>query len=261
MADQDEFGTSSSLANNAAASPAAMAVPQFSTAEYAHVPGTERCGMCSNLIGGEYFRVNGLMACPRCAAEARDGQPRDSHVAFTRGLVLAAGAALAGLVAYAAFTIITGLYIGYIALGVGWLVAKAMKKGSHGLGGRRYQVAAVLLTYAAISLAAVPIGISYAVKHARAQKQAARQTLSAAPDGADHGSEQQVTKRQLPAGMGALALRLLFVGLASPFLEMRDPVHGLIGLVILFVGLRIAWQLTASAPLEVDGPYAPGAVA
>jgi hypothetical protein len=43
--------------------------------------------------------------------------------------------------------------------------------------------------------------------------------------------------------------------MASPFLELQDPVHGLIGLVILFVGLRIAYQMTTARPLEVDGPY------
>ena len=62
------------------------------------------------------------------------------------------------MIVYATFTIVTICTIGYIALAVGWLVAKAIMKGSNGIGGRRYQVAAVLLTYAAISLAAVPIG-------------------------------------------------------------------------------------------------------
>jgi hypothetical protein len=55
--------------------------------------------------------------------------------------------------------------------------------------------------------------------------------------------------------LGSFALKLLMLGLASPFLELEDPLHGLIGLVILFVGLRIAFQLTAARPLDVDGPY------
>jgi hypothetical protein len=48
---------------------------------------------------------------------------------------------------------------------------------------------------------------------------------------------------------------LALFGIASPFLELADPIHGLIGLVILFVGLSIAFRLTASKPLDVDGPY------
>ena len=232
--------------------------PQFSTAEYSHVSGTERCQICNNLIGGDYFRVNGLMACEQCASDARNGQPRDSHSAFSRGLLLGIGAAVLGMIVYAAFTIITGWYIGYLALGVGYLVAKAIKKGSNGLGGRRYQIAAVLLTYAAISIAAVPIGISYAVKHSKAA--ATRQDGSSTQSAADANSESASPAAVAPAAKaspnyGAFVGELLLLGLASPFMELQDPVHGLIGLFILFIGLRIAWRLTASQPLEVDGPY------
>src|ERR1041385_3264299 len=41
----------------------------------------------------------------------------------------------------------------------------------------------------------------------------------------------------------AAILQLLGIGLASPFLEM----HGIIGLVILMIGIRIAWQITAGS--------------
>ena len=238
--------------------PSVADAPQFSTAEYSHVAGTERCKICNNLIGGDYFRVNSLMACEQCASDARNGQPRDSHSAFSRGLLLGIGAAVLGMIVYASFTIITGWYIGYLALGVGYLVAKAIKKGSSGLGGRRYQIAAVLLTYAAISIAAVPIGISYAIKHTKTA--GAHADGSSTQPAADANSESASPAAAAPttkasANYGALAGQLLFLGLASPFMELQDPVHGIIGLFILFIGLRIAWRLTASQPLEVDGPY------
>lgn len=229
--------------------------PQFSTAEYAHIPGTERCRLCNNLLSQEYYRVNGLLACQTCAEEAHHGQPKDSHVAFSRGLTFGIGAAFVGMIIYAAFTIVTGWYLGYIALGVGYLVAKAIKKGSHGLGGRRYQIAAVLLTYAAISIAAIPIEITYAMKaeKAKAPAQVTRDSASnsATPNTTEPSQGQTSTKLNIPA----LLFQLVLMGLASPFLELQDPFHGLIGLVILFVGLRIAWRLTASTRLEVDGPY------
>ena len=38
-------------------------------------------------------------------------------------------------------------------------IEKAIMKGTNGIGGRRYQIAAVALTYAAVSLSAIPIGI------------------------------------------------------------------------------------------------------
>jgi hypothetical protein len=49
---------------------------------------------------------------------------------------------------------------------------------------------------------------------------------------------------------------LLFFGIASPFMELASPGSGIIGLVILFVGLSIAFRLTKAKPLNVDGPYA-----
>jgi hypothetical protein len=48
---------------------------------------------------------------------------------------------------------------------------------------------------------------------------------------------------------------LLGIGLASPFLALSDPVHGVIGLVILFVGMNIAWRMTAGTKRLIDGPY------
>jgi len=254
MADPNELSANPS-------SPALSSdIPQFSTAEYVHVPGTERCQLCNNLIGGDYYRVNGLMSCADCAIKTQNGQPVDSHAAFSRGLLLGIGAAILGMIVYATFTIITGWYIGYLALGVGYLVAKAIKKGSSGLGGRRYQIAAVLLTYAAISVAAVPIGISYTIKHDKEQKQKqAQQADSTVVDGNAGTTQPQQQAPPARPSMGAAVFELMVLGLASPFLELQDPIHGLIGLFILFIGLRIAWQLTASTPPDVDGPYSSAA--
>jgi len=232
-------------------------VPQFSTAEYAHIPGTERCRICSGQIYGEYFRVNSQMACGKCAGEARDGQPSDSHAAFARALAMGAGAALLGLILYSTVAIVTGWTIGYVALAVGWLVAKAMTKGSNGMGGRRYQIAAVLLTYAAISLSSIPLLISYAVKdHSESTHQAA--SADASGSSAANSNEAHQTGHPANSGSinwGAALAQLALWGLASPFLELADPAHGVIGLFILFIGLSIAFRLTASKPLDVDGPF------
>jgi hypothetical protein len=246
-----------------ASSSAGQSIPQFSTAEYAHIPGTERCRICSNLISGQYYRVNGQMACENCARQASEGQPSDSHAAFARGLLLGVGAALLGLIAYATFTIITGWFLGYIALGVGWFVAKAITKGSNGIGGKRYQIAAVLLTYAAISLASIPILISYGIKHRADGVHRSTSAVQSQPSDASSAPSSQVQqsspshtlppaqKINLTAAVGQLALW----GLASPFLQLRSPFQGAIGLFILFIGLRVAWRLTQATPLSVDGPY------
>jgi predicted lipid-binding transport protein (Tim44 family) len=68
--------------------------------------------------------------------------------------------------------------------------------------------------------------------------------------------QSEQTKPKPKPGLGATILELLLLGLASPFLEMQDPLHGIIGLVILIVGIRIAWQITAgSRRADIQGPY------
>lgn len=116
---------------------------------------------------------------------------------------------------YAGFTILTDIRIGYLSLAVGFIVAKAMMMGSGGVGGRRYQITAAVLTYMAVSMAFVPL-VLYAT----------HLSLSDVP-----------------------LVELIKLGLASPFLELKaDAFHGLIGLVILLVGINIAWKLTAAKP-------------
>jgi hypothetical protein len=125
--------------------------PQFDTAEFHDKAAPDWCRVCKQSIVGSYYRVNGQMACAGCAELAKANIPANKHSAFAQSLVFGAGGAVLGLVIYAGFGIITGWMIGYISLAVGWIVGKAMMKGSGGLGGRRYQIAAVLFTYFAVS--------------------------------------------------------------------------------------------------------------
>jgi hypothetical protein len=194
------------------------------------------------------------MACEGCVQELQRRQPTDSHAGYVRGILFGVGAAIVGMGGYASFTILTGIYIGYVSLAVGWLVGKAIMLGSKGIGGRRYQIAAVILTYAAVSLAAVPIAISYQLKaksHSESvQPQQQKSTASL------ENSQPDQPQSKPKSSFGAAILQLLALGLASPFLEMQDPLYGIIGLVILMVGIRIAWRITAGTRrARIDGPY------
>ncbi|HLJ27198.1 MAG TPA: hypothetical protein VKY85_10865 [Candidatus Angelobacter sp.] len=192
--------------------------PQFGTAEYE----ANKCKFCGQAVAGPSYNVNGSTACASCAERAKHETPGEGDGAFARALFLGVIGAAIGLAIYAGFTIITNIEIGYVSLAVGFIVAKAMMIGSGGVGGRKYQVAAALLTYAAVSLAFIPI-LLYAA----------------------HVSLSDVS-----------LAKLLELGLASPFMELKaDPVRGLIGLVILFVGINIAWKMTAGKPHSVvQGP-------
>jgi len=229
--------------------------PQFGTAEYVGTPGGDHCQFCHQPIGLTYYRANAAMACPGCAESMRGELGRDTHAAFVRAILFGVGAAILGLILYATFAIVTGIVIGYASLAVGWLVGKAMVKGSNGVGGRRYQVVAILLTYAAVSMAAIPVMIDYARKHPH---QLQNQRKAANADNLDGAVASQPAKAKSAesGGIGLALAQLALLGLASPFLELfGDPLGGLIGLVILSVGMRFAWRFTAGKPIEIFGPF------
>ena len=213
-------------------------VPQFATAEFAANSTTIACTACKRPIIGSYFRINGAQACAECTAKIQAQIPGDSHAAFIRALLFGIAGALVGLALYVIFALATGLVIGFVSLAVGFIVGKAMNYGSRGVGGRRYQVVAVLLTYLAVSLSAVPIAI-YQMRQNQAQTQ----------------STQTATAQDGPMNLGKAIGALVLVGIASPFLDLENPAHGIIGLVILFVGIRFAWRFTAGRTLDVSGPH------
>lgn len=142
-------------------------------------------------------------------------EQRTESALFTHALLYGIGAAILGSVLYAAFTIVTHIEIGYVAIGVGYLVGKAMLAATKGVGGRRYQIAAAALTYLSVSMAFVP------------------ETL--------YG----LHKRGIPMARitGRGWTMLAGYGVASPFLGLGEGVGGLIGLFILFIGIRAAWGL------------------
>jgi hypothetical protein len=243
--------------------------PQFGTAEYASNPDLNLCRSCNQPLGENYFRINGVASCAACAKQMESQRPKDTHKAFTRALIFGAGGAIIGLILYAIFEIATGWIIGYLSLAVGYIVARALMMGSRGMGGRRYQIAAAALTYISVSMAAIPVVISQALKERDArgpvhveqpvtsQKPADAQDLTGG--GTNPAAHQQATDSSSaakpPMTMGKALGLLTLVGLASPFLELSDPLHGFIGLFILFIGIRIAWRMTAGKPIEILGPF------
>jgi hypothetical protein len=58
---------------------------------------------------------------------------------------------------YALVAILTGLEVGLIAILVGYMVGRAVRHGSGGLGGRPQQILAVVLTYFAITTSYLPV--------------------------------------------------------------------------------------------------------
>lgn len=208
-------------------------VPQFSTVQYTQPAAIESCANCSTLLSSQYYVASGKKLCPECAKQAVNGSLTGAdHAAFMRAIVFGIGGAIVGLALYAAVTIAArGWTIGYLALAVGWLVAKAMLLGSSNRGGRHYQIVAALLTYGAISLSYVPAYL-YIIYNRHI---------------ASHD-------------WSAIVSRLVIYGIASPFLGLgRNLAFGALNLFIIFIGLRIAWRMTRARQLPIAGPYKVGA--
>jgi len=244
--------------------PSNTSIPQFGTAEYVGTPSADVCQFCKQPISQQYYRVRGQMACGTCAEIARQQTPTDSHSAYVRALVFGIGGAILGMAGYALLIIILqGWTIGYMSLGVGWVVGKAMLFGSKGFGGRKYQITAAVLTYLAVSMAAVPVQLSFVFKNSHTQQKQVQsdstqpqqdQGQTQSGSGQSGASEQESHESRMTfwGAIGQLAL----YGVASPFYDLANPVWGVIGLFILFIGIRIAWRMTAGRPdLEVTGPF------
>lgn len=206
------------------------------------------CAACKQLISGEYFQVQNHAICAACAEKIRTGQQSQKPVPLFRAVLYGMGAALAGSVLYA-IPLAMGFQIGIVALLVGWMVGKAIRKGSYGVGGRPQQILAVALTYFAISTSFFPAALFIGAKHAAEAKSAIKNdpAATAVPP-------VQKAKPKISGG-AAIGGLLLFIA-ASPFLELKySPAGGLISLFILFIGLQRAWVLTARHEIIVTGPY------
>jgi hypothetical protein len=145
---------------------------------------------------------------------------------FARAIVFGLVGALLGAVIYALFVGITGISIGYLAILVAYMVAKAMTMGSHERGGRKYQVTALVLTYLALAASHSMLVWWFVQKD----------------------------------GPVPFTLRLVVVlakyGLIFPVTALESsPGSGLIGLIILFVGLRAAWRMTSGEPGASHHPF------
>jgi hypothetical protein len=192
------------------------------------------CGYCKKPLTVQYWQIAKRAACAECrSVVARELAASTSSARFFGALQYGALAAIAGSVAWIVISKVTGYEIGIVAIGIGYFVGKAVRKGAGGFGGTRYQYLAMFLTYSAIALASIP-AIFEALRHSRAS---------------DSGAVPS------PVGLGSMLwawLVLFAFAYASPFL---GGAKNIMGLVIIGIGLYEAWKLTRAMPLQVLGPF------
>jgi hypothetical protein len=221
---------------------------QFQHAEFEKTKPAGVCAACSKEIQDCYYHVAGAVTCPACAERRRalQGKPRGGAV-FWKAALYGTGAGIAGSILYALVSL-SGFRFAVIAIVVGIMVGKAIRYVTQGRSSRRYQVLAVVLTYGAICVSSLPGLIS-------AGREMAKKHPAAAASARPNAQPPQVGRAVAGLALG-LAI-LIGLCLALPFLYLKySLLSGLINLLIIGIGLRQAWRITAPDELPILGPYA-----
>src|SRR5207245_4459736 len=220
---------------------------QFDHAELDGSAASLTCAVCSQAIATSYYEVNGNVTCQRCRSQTLAGWNRGSPGGrFAKALGLGLGAAVVGAGIYFGIAALTGYEFGLVAIVVGVLVGGAVRKGSNGRGGRRYQLLAVFLTYTAVvvtdsSLIARELQKEWSARAASPAAVAAG--VSAPTDAAPSTSPRP----GLPAIALGLAVIIALAYAAPIMIGITSPIH----LLIAAFALYAAWKLNRGIALHV----------
>jgi hypothetical protein len=188
---------------------------QFDRAERTEPPAGVTCTSCHRSIADRYYSFAGRVLCEDCARKIEAALAEPGQLG--RGILLGIGGGIVGGAVYYAVAAISGYEIGLIAILVGWLVGRGMQRGSRAAGGRRYQLAAVIITYLAIA-----------------------------------GSYAAFALRGSSASWSTWVVALAAAPLLAGF---ANPPGSLLSLLIIGIGLLQAWRMNQKPRLQVDGPF------
>jgi len=210
---------------------------------------TVTCAVCGRSVGASYYTANDKPICASCrdAVTSAAATPRSAGPLLLAGL-FGLGAAVAGAAIYYAVIAIANLEIGIVAILIGYMVGWAVRKGAGGRGGRRFQILAVALTYWAVGLAYAPL----AFKGVAGDRRGSAETVlgdSLVQTGPVGGNVSGADAARM---VGPLLLLVFALPVVAIF---RSLPFGLISALIIFIGMRQAWQLTAAPGLAISGPY------
>jgi len=230
------------------------AVPRVTPAEATATQGVT-CTICQRAISTEYFDVNGQSVCDSCRAQvAQLAETPRSWGVFARAGLFGLGAAIAGAILYYAVIAITNFEIGIVAIAIGYMVGWAVRKGAGNRGGRRFQVAALVLTYWAVGLAYTPLTFQQIAEEEK--KEQAQEAPAGGSDAAASPAPDGPADEPRAVNIPMVLAILLGFSLALPVLAVISSMPGgLISAAIIAFGMQQAWRMTGVPPLQISGPY------
>jgi len=236
---------------------------QFERADRASPTTGTTCKACGELIASSYYVVGGEVTCQRCrtriAVQWNRGSPGRR---FANAVGLGLVAAIAGASLHFGIAALTGYEFGLVAVVVGLLVGGAVRKGSSGRGGRRYQLLAVFLTYTAVVVTDSSLIARELLKGERAQADSVTTetgvtTMRTAASSSESTSVPARAGATQPHPVGplgvmlAVALMVVLAYAAPIMIGITSPLH----LLIAGFALYEAWKLNKGVSLSIAGPY------
>ena len=208
------------------------------------------CAACHQPLADEYYLAGGVKVCADCKAgfsQLVEGGSKKAR--FLKATLLGGLAALVGGALWATFIVTTNTMWGFVAIGLGYLVGIAVRKGSEGRGGRAYQFLGIGLVY--LGIATGYMGVIVTQFDAKKTPPAAEKAATPAESKAAPAEAKAPAPAPEGGCVGAVAM-LLFLYVGSPIMIGKaDP----FSLVFLGIALWEAWRLNAGANLKVSGPY------
>jgi len=210
------------------------------------------CQSCSKPILSTYYDVSGKTMCAECRTQiGRLVETPSGGAPLVKAGLFGIAAGIAGAIVYYAVIAITNFEIGIVAILIGWMVGYAVRKGAGG-GGRRFQVMAVALTYAAVALAYAPLAVKGAVEARRKDATSVTATAGqAAP-------APEPAKAPIGSPIVALVLLLGLIAALPVLVIVGSLPSGLISAAIIFFGMQQAWRMTGTPALAITGPFRVG---
>jgi hypothetical protein len=176
----------------------------------------------------QYFSANGRPVCAGCRNNVAE-QLAHPGGNLPKGILFGVGGAIAGAAAYFGVAVLVNAEIALVAIGVGWLVGRAVQLGSGGRGGRPQQIAAAVLTYLALDAA-------YLAMIAR--------------------SRVRGLGLELVDAMTAAVREPVTSWIGLPITDnLQQLPWGAIGLLIVFVGISQAWRMNQVVTVRFEGPF------
>ena len=171
------------------------------------------CAAGQHPLSATYYTLNGRAICDACCAQFE--KERGGRGSFGMAFVYGSAAAALGAAIYYIIAL-TGWEVGLVAIIVGVLVAKGVRRGAGSRSGWHYRALAMFLTYLAITATYVPLVLKSSTIH---------------------------------SVLAACVLAFILPGLMLAHFE------NVIGLIILGIGLYEAYKLSAPPRLVLEGPF------